>query len=504
MGKEQSKKKKFKMPSAYTILFFLIILIAILTWIIPAGSYEVNKAGNIIAGTYHHRPSNPQGIWDVFMAPILGMIGNKQTEGAISVSLFILVIGGFLGVVNKTHALDDGIAFVVKKYKGKEKFLIPVLMCLFALGGTTYGMAEETLAFYPLLIPVMMSVGFDSLTAVAIVLIGSQVGCLASTVNPFATGVASQTLNISPGDGLVSRLVLLIITVGVSIIYVYHYASKVQKDPSKSLVYNHHEEDMKEFNVTEVQEDSGTMSKRQKIVINLFMLTFVIMIIGLVPWDTMNPHWTFFLNLKKWLVNIPFLGALLGKDMTPFGSWYFSEITMLFFFMSVVIMFVFHMKESDYINAFISGMTDFLGVAIIVAVARGIQVVMNDGYITATVLHWGEMGLKHLNSGLFAALTYIFYIPMSFLIPSSSGLAAATMGIMGPLGHFAGVAKSLVVTAYEAASGWVNLITPTSGVVMGALAIAHINIGTWLKFTAKLMLLLFLISIGFMVIMAFI
>lgn len=502
MDNTAKKKKKFKMPSAYTILFFIIIVIAILTWIIPAGTYAVDKAGNIIAGTYHHRASNPQGIWDVFMAPIYGMIGNKQTEGAISVSLFILVIGGFLGVINRTHALDDGIAAVVKHYKGREKLLIPILMCLFALGGTTYGMAEETIAFYPLLIPVMMGVGFDSLTAVAIVLIGSQVGCLASTVNPFATGVASQTLNISPGDGLVSRVVLLILTVGASIIYVYHYASKIQKDPSKSLVYAHREEDMEHFNVDEVSD--GHMSKRQKVVITLFMLTFVIMIIGLIPWDTMNPKWTFFINFKKWLVNIPFLGALIGKDITPFGSWYFNEITMLFFFMSVMVMFVFHMKESDYIDAFMNGMADFLGVAIIVAVARGIQVVMNDGYITATVLHWGEEGLKHLNSGLFAALAYVFYIPMSFLIPSSSGLAAATMGIIGPLGHFAGVAKSVVVTAYEAASGWVNLITPTSGVVMGALAIAHINIGTWLKFIGKLMLILFVISIVFMVVMALI
>ncbi len=189
------------MPSAYTILFMIICLVAILTWIIPAGAYNTDKAGNIIAHTYKSVTANPQGIWDVFMAPIYGMIGNDQTEGAISISLFILVIGGFLGVVNKTKALDDGIESVVRKYKGKEKRLIPILMILFALGGSTYGMAEETIAFYPLLIPVMIGVGFDSLTAVAIILVGSQIGCLASTVNPFATGVASQTLDISMDRG---------------------------------------------------------------------------------------------------------------------------------------------------------------------------------------------------------------------------------------------------------------------------------------------------------------
>ncbi len=170
----------------------IIGLVAILTWIIPAGAYSTDKVGNIIAHTYKSVTANPQGIWDIFMAPVYGMVGNDHTEGAISISLFILVIGGFLGVVNRTKALDDGIGSVVRKYKGKEKALIPVLMFLFALGGSTYGMAEETIAFYPLLIPVMIGVGFDSLVAVAIVLVGSQVGCLASTVNPFATGVAPR------------------------------------------------------------------------------------------------------------------------------------------------------------------------------------------------------------------------------------------------------------------------------------------------------------------------
>ncbi|PWG01058.1 YfcC family protein [Levilactobacillus bambusae] len=492
MEQVSKKRRKFKMPSAYTILFFIIIAVAILTWIIPAGQYQTDKAGNIIAHTYRQVAAKPQGIWDVFMAPVIGMVGNSKTDGAISVSLFILVIGGFLGVVNKTKALDDGISSVVVKFKGKEKWLIPILMTLFALGGSTFGMGEETIAFYPLLIPVMMAVGFDSLVAVSIALIGTQVGCLASTVNPFATGVASQTLNISPGDGLMSRLVLLIVTVAFSIWYVYHYASKIEKDPKQSLIYDQRQADESRF----LSEDDGVdtqMTGRQKAVLWLFVLTFVIMIMGLVPWDSINPHWTVFIQLNKWLTNLPFLGALLGKDMVPLGTWYFNEITMLFFFMSVLIMFTFKMSESDYIEAFMNGMSDFISVAIIVAVARGIQVVMNDGNITATVLHWGESGLSSMGSIAFIILTYIFYIPMSFLIPSTSGLAAATMGIIGPLGKFAHVAPSLVITAYQAASGWVNIITPTSGVVMGALAIAHVNINVWWKFTLKLMIGLFVI-----------
>lgn len=496
---EVKKKHRFHMPSAFTILFIIIVIIAILTWIIPAGTYSTDKAGNIISGTYRSVASKPQGIWDVFMAPVIGMVGDKKTEGAISVSLFILVIGGFLGVVNKTDALNEGISSIVHRYKGREKLLIPILMILFAIGGSTYGMGEETIAFYPLLIPVMMGVGFDSLVAVAIALVGTQVGCLASTVNPFATGVASQTLNISPGDGLGSRVLLLIITTAISIIYVYHYASVIEKHPEKSLVYKQRAADEKRFAIkVRSDNDNFQMSKRQKAVIWLFGLTFVIMILGLIPWTNLNSHWTFFDSFTKWLTGIPFLGNLLGHDMAPLGTWYFNEITMLFLFMSVLIMWVYHMKESEFMDAFMKGMADFLSVAIIVAVARGIQVVMNNGMITGTVLHWGETGLHGLSQSIFIILTYIFYIPMSFLIPSTSGLAAATMGIIGPLGHFAHISGSLVITAYQAASGWVNLITPTSGIVMGALAIAHVNISIWWKWMLKLMIYLFIVTCVFL------
>ena len=492
------KKHRFHMPSAYTILFAIIVVIAILTWIIPAGTYATDKAGNIISGTYKAVASKPQGIWDVFMAPVIGMVGDKKTEGAISVSLFILVIGGFLGVVNKTDALNQGISSIVHRYKGREKQLIPILMILFALGGSTYGMGEETIAFYPLLIPVMMGVGFDSLVAVAIALVGTQVGCLASTVNPFATGVASQTLNISPGDGLGSRILLLVITTAVSIIYVYHYASVIEKDPTKSLIYDQRAADEERFAIKTRTDDDTPMSGRQKAVIWLFGLTFVIMIMGLIPWTNLNPHWTFFDQFTKWLTGIPVLGNLVGRDMAPLGTWYFNEITMLFLFMSVIIMWVYHMKEGEFMDAFMKGMADFLSVAIIVAVARGIQVIMNNGMITGTVLHWGELGLHGLSQSIFIILTYIFYIPISFLIPSTSGLAAATMGIIGPLGHFAHVSGSLVITAYQAASGWVNLITPTSGVVMGALAIAHVNVSVWWKWMLKLMIYLFIITCVFL------
>ncbi|GAB2028083.1 YfcC family protein [Lactovum odontotermitis] len=488
---ENTKKKKFQLPSAFTILFIIIVIIAVLTWFIPAGVYKSDDAGNIIAGSYKVVKSNPQGIWDMLMAPIYGMLGYSgsgnipATDGAIQISFFILMVGGFLGVVNRTGALEAGIGSIVNRFKGREKILIPVLMALFALGGSTYGMAEETLAFYGMIIPVMIAVGFDTVTAVAIVLVGSQVGCLASTVNPFATGVASQAVGISMGQGIGLRLFMLIVLTAISIFYVYRYASKIQKDPTKSLVYEHYKEDRQHFDIDSItsQED---ITKRQKHVNIAFFFTFFLMIVSLVPWDMLNEHFTFFAKATEWLTGLPVIGMIAGKSIAPLGTWYFPEITMLFIVMAVIVALLYRMKESDFIGSFISGAGDLVSVALIVAVARGIQIVMNNGLITATILHWGEQGLSGLSSSFFLILTFIFYLPLSFLIPSTSGLAAATMGIMGPMGEFANVSKDLVITAYQSASGILNLITPTSAVVMGALAIARFNIGTWWKFMAKL------------------
>lgn len=494
---KQARKHHFSMPSAFTTLFLLIVAIAVLTWIIPAGQYNVNQAGDVINHSYHTVASRPQGLWDILMAPVIGMVGNKTTEGAISISLFILVIGGFLGVVNETNALNDGIKVLVRKYAKQKKMLIPLLTLLFALGGSTFGMSEETMAFYPLLIPIMQAMGLDAIVAVAIPLVGTQVGNLASTVNPFATGVASQTLHISMGDGLLSRLLLLVITLSFSIWYIYHYASKIEKDPTKSILYGSEDESGLEPS-TEVPE----LTKGQKHVLWIFAATFVIMIVGLVPWQTINPHWTIFTSVVNWLQDLPIVGTVLGRNMVAFGDWYFNEITMLFFGMSILIKFVYHMPEGKFVDYFMNGVKDFASVAIVVALARGIQVVMDAGLLTDTVLHWGELALQGSNKVMYTLATYVFYLPMTFLIPSTSGLAAATMGIIGPMGHFAGVESNVVVSIYQAASGLINMLTPTSAVVVGAMQIAHINISVWWKWVWKMAVGLLLISCGYLVVLA--
>ena len=491
----EKAKKGFKMPSSYTVLLIIIAFMAVMTWIIPAGAF--------VDGVYKSQPQNPQGIWDVLMAPIRAMLGTTPEEGsliqgtsaAIDVAFFILMVGGFLGVVNETGMLDTGIASIVKKYKGREKMLILVLMPLFALGGTTYGMGEETMAFYPLLVPVMMAVGFDSLTGVAIILLGSQIGCLASTLNPFATGIASSTAGVSLGEGIILRLIFWVVLTGLSTWFVYKYADKIQKDPTKSLTYATREEDMKFFNVGEDDDNvNSTLTKKQKQVFVLFVLTFVLMVLSFIPWSGLGIK--FFDNFNSWLTGLPVVGQIIGSSTAALGTWYFPEGAMLFAFMGILIGIVYGLKEEQIISSFMAGAADLLSVALIVAIARGIQVIMNNGMITDTILNWGKQGLSGLSSQVFIVLTYIFYLPMSFLIPSSSGLASATMGIMAPLGEFVNVRPSLIITAYQSASGVLNLIAPTSGIVMGALALGRINIATWWKFMAKLVVAVIVITIA--------
>ena len=499
----EKAKKGFKMPSSYTVLLIIIAFMAVMTWIIPAGAF--------VDGVYKSQPQNPQGIWDVLMAPIRAMLGTTPEEGsliqgtsaAIDVAFFILMVGGFLGVVNETGMLDTGIASIVKKYKGREKMLILVLMPLFALGGTTYGMGEETMAFYPLLVPVMMAVGFDSLTGVAIILLGSQIGCLASTLNPFATGIASSTAGVGLGEGIILRLIFWVVLTGLSTWFVYKYADKIQKDPTKSLTYATREEDMKFFNVGEDDDNvNSTLTKKQKQVFVLFVLTFVLMVLSFIPWSGLGIK--FFDNFNSWLTGLPVVGQIIGSSTAALGTWYFPEGAMLFAFMGILIGIVYGLKEEQIISSFMAGAADLLSVALIVAIARGIQVIMNNGMITDTILNWGKQGLSGLSSQVFIVLTYIFYLPMSFLIPSSSGLASATMGIMAPLGEFVNVRPSLIITAYQSASGVLNLIAPTSGIVMGALALGRINIATWWKFMAKLVVAVIVITIALLLLGTFV
>jgi uncharacterized ion transporter superfamily protein YfcC len=472
----EEQKSRFALPSAYTILFGLIVVAAIATWIVPAGAYNLTEDGAPVPGTYHEVDSKPARIVvDSLTAPINGLYGIESADGninyyndgtlfgAIDVALFILVIGGFLGVTMKTGAIQAGIGSLVRRLSGRERLMIPALMIVFALGGTTYGMAEESLAFYALVITVLIAAGYDALTGAAVVLLGCGIGTLGSTINPFATGIASGFADVSISEGLIGRLVILVVGLVIGIFYVLRYADRIKSDPTKSMVY-----DMKEDNEARFRAEGdgdATMTGTHKVILAVFGLAFVVMMYGVIPWEDMG------MAIPTWW-------------------WWFPEMTASFLLFAIVIGLIGRMGEGDFTSTFVDGSRDLLGVALIIGIARGITVIMNNGQITDTVLHWAELALDDVGKTGFAVVMYLLFLPLSFLIPSSSGLATVAMPIMAPLAGFVDVQPEIVVTAYQSASGLMNLFIPTSAVVMGGLAIARVPYDRYLRWVWPLLALL--------------
>ncbi len=457
--------KNFRMPTAYTILLLLLVLVAAATWIIPAGSYD--RAGETpVAGTYHAVEQQPQGAGDVILASFQGFYD------AVDVALFILMVGGFLGVVMATGAIDAGVSNVVRLLGGREIFLIPVLMILFSLGGTSFGMWEETMAFYPLLIPVFTAAGYDPLVGISVVLLGSGAGVLASTVNPFATGIASGFAGVSLGDGLVVRIIMLVVFDAAAIWYVMAYAARVRNHPERSLTAG-----LAPAGTAKKGGDIPALDGRRKLVLALFALVFLVMIYAVIPFDE---------------IGLPI----------PTLSWWFPELSGLFFVGGAVIGLAYGLGEEKTAETFVAGASELVGVALIIGISRGITVLMDGGQITDTVLYWGERALEGTGSVAFLVLVYLIYLPLSVLIPSSSGLATLSIPIVAPLGQFAGVGGELIVTAFQSASGLVNIVTPTAAVVMGGLALGNVPYDRWLKFVWKLILIFFLLTLGFLAVSA--
>ena len=448
------------MPTAYTILFFLIILVAAATWLIPAGAYDYEN-GVPLTGTYHAIAPSPQGIGSILKAGFQGFYD------AVDVCLFILMVGGFLGVVMKTGAVDAGVGSVIRLLGGREQWMIPILMVLFGLGGTTYGMWEETMAFYPLLIPVFLAAGYDAVVGIAVILLGAGAGVISSTVNPFATGIAAGFAGVSLGDGLGLRAIQWVVFEGAAIWFVMAYAARVKKNPSRSVV------GVGAGNLHVSMEEPVPFTSRRKVIMALFTLTFLTMVYGVIPFDEMG-------------LPLPVLG------------WWFPELSALFLAAGVLIGLMDGLREDEIADTFVAGCADLLGVALIIGVSRGITVLMNDGGITDTILHWGEEALSGSSSTAFVLLVYLLYLPLSVLIPSSSGLATLSVPILAPLGKFAGVDGSLVVTAFQSASGLVNMITPTAAVVMGALALGHVPYDRWIKFVWRLIIYFLLLTMAFL------
>lgn len=486
--------KKLKFPSAQVILLIIAGLVTLLTWIIPAGKYnqlsydketklfsiknnettisvatttkvldslgikislEKFTSGDIwkpinIPNTYKQLDSKPQGIADFVKSPIKGIIAGAD------IIFLILFIGGLIGIMNKTGAFDAGISWLAKVLKGREYILIIFVTTLISIGGTTFGLAEETIAFYPILIPVFLAAKYDAMVGLASIYIGSSIGSMFSTVNPFSPIIASNAAGINWTNDLNTRLVFYIIGTVICILYILRYANRVKNNPSLSVIYDQKEEIERIF-----ENNSGTTSTlttRLRLVLFIFIMCFVVMIYGVVKLE-----------------------------------WWFLEMTTCYFVGAVLIGIITKLNETIFIETFIKGAGDLLGVAIIVGIARGITVIMDDGLISDTILFHASNLTHDMSKGLFANAMFLIYAGLSFFIPSSSGMAVLTMPIMSPLADGVGVGREVVVNAYMYGMGLFAFINPT-GIILASLAIVKVGYDKWLKFVMPLFLILLVLT----------
>ena len=488
-NKDSTAPKPRRFPTAFTVLAIVLLAVWGLSFIIPSGTYEVDPdTGGPKPGTYTELPScgdaekgiecvnksvseQLQELWVSVPNGLYGIENNRGDVdpfnsgflyGSAMIFLFVLAVGAFVSVTMKTEAIQTGIGRLALRFKNSGYLLVIALMSVFALGGTTYGMWEETLGFFALMVPLVLALNFDRIVAVSIIFLGAGTGVLASTVNPFATGVASDAAGIDVGDGIVLRVLMFVVLVGMAIGYVLHYCRRITKDPSRSIV-GISAADAEESK--SLVEDVPELTGRQKLILGVFFSAFAVMIYGFVPWNDV-------------------MDTIFGAEwpFPTFETFYFAESSVVFILAAIAIGLIGKLGEERTVNAIVAGAGEFLGAALIIVLARAVTVVMKDASITDTIIHWTEDAVSGTSSALFGPLAMIVNLPIAFLVPSSSGHAALIMPILAPLADFASVDRSISVTAYQSASGIVNFITPTSAVVMGGLVLAKVRYDHYLKF----------------------
>ncbi len=479
--KEPEKKRASFSLSAFTIILLLIFILALLTHLLPTA---VMNEGELVNGSGVVGATLAQTL----LAPVQGF------GDAIDICVFILILGAFLNVVNSTKSIETGIQVLIKKLHGKELVLIPILMTLFSIGGTTYGMLEETVGFYALLAVTMVAAGMDTVVSSAIVLLGAGSGVLGSTVNPFAVGVAVDAAKkvlpegtaISQGTIIALGAILWITTLVISILFVMSYAKKVIKKKGSTILSLQEQKAMEAtYGEDEVQKDV-TLTGKQKATLLLFAFTFIIMIISFIPWEDFGI--TFFVEHK--ILGLSWLAGC------PIGQWYFQEATLWFLIMTIAIAIVNGMKEKEIVDKIVDGADDMVGVILIIAVARGASILMKATYLDNYLIYNVAEMLKQVPKGVFAPLNYIFHTVLSVLVPSSSGLATLSAPIMAPLANQVGYSVEATIMGMVAANGFVNLFTPTCGAIMGGLALAKVEYTTWIKWVTKVLVVIFIVNIA--------
>lgn len=474
MAVESSKGiKQFKVPHVYAIIFALMVIFAVLTWIVPSGSYqrqEVNGREVTVAGTYEQSEKTyideetgdevdlRQGVFDVLQAPTRGI------QEAIEVVAFILIVGGSFQVITKTGAITSGMGRVVRRFKNKDILIIPIAMVLFALGGTGFGMAEETLPFFAIFMPIMMAMGFDSMTAFMVVFVGARTGYIASTINPFNVLIAQGILGIQGNPQLWLRMIAWVVLTAVAITWVVLYARRVKKNPESSITFEDDIAKKVEFAADESALDAE-FTGRQKGVLAVFIAGMCLIIWGLVT-----------------------------------QGWYMNEISAVFLAMGLLAGVIAGFSQDVIAQEFVAGIADFAFSAIVVGLARGILVIASDGMIIDTILNALATGLGGIPAVLFTTLLYAVENLLAILVPSSSGLAALTAPIFGPLTELMGLNPEAAVWALSMGSATMSLICPTSAILVAGLGVCKIKLGQWWKTVWKFFLVVSLINIVFVAI----
>lgn len=474
MAAESSKGiKQFKVPHVYAIIFALMVIFAVLTWIVPSGSYqrqEVNGREVTIAGTYEQSEKTyideetgdevdlRQGVFDVLQAPTRGI------QEAIEVVAFILIVGGSFQVITKTGAITSGMGRVVRRFKNKDILIIPIAMVLFALGGTSFGMAEETLPFFAIFMPIMMAMGFDSMTAFMVVFVGARTGYIASTINPFNVLIAQGILGIQGNPQLWLRMIAWVVLTAVAITWVVLYARRVKKNPESSITFEDDIAKKVEFAADESALDAE-FTGRQKGVLAVFIAGMCLIIWGLVT-----------------------------------QGWYMNEISAVFLAMGLLAGVIAGFSQDVIAQEFVAGIADFAFSAIVVGLARGILVIASDGMIIDTILNALATGLGGIPAVLFTTLLYAVENLLAILVPSSSDLAALTAPIFGPLTELMGLNPEAAVWALSMGSATMSLICPTSAILVAGLGVCKIKLGQWWKTVWKFFLVVSLINIVFVAI----
>ena len=483
--------RKPQFPTAPTILIIVAAFVALLTWLIPAGKYdslaydaqsntftktrleesvelpatletleklhikiplEKFTSGDIyrpiaIPDTYQEVEPQPQGLGALAQSPIKGIIA------AADIIFLILIIGGLIGIMNLTGAFDAGLSWLAKTLKGREYVLIILVTTLIAIGGTTFGLSEETMAFYPIIIPVFLAARYDAMVGLACIFVGSGIGAMCSTMNPFSTIIASDAAGINWTTGLTNRVIMLVLCTTITIIYILRYAKRVKADPSKSIIYDQKEALEELFGVKRVKT-TVKFTNRLRLIVAVFTLCFVVMIVGV---------------------------SLL--------DWWFVEMTATFLVGAILIALIGRIKESFFVEGFVKGAGDLLGVAFIVGIARGVTILMEDGLISDTILYHASTMTEGMNKGVFTNVMLFIFAGLSFFIASSSGLAVVTMPIMAPLADTVGLGREIIVDTYQYGMGLFYLINPAS-LILAALTIVKIGYNKWLRFVMPLLLIL--------------